>query len=167
MNRPLFLQRPLTVSALRVSNELSLGSLLPYSGNGGIGSGWKRQEHLSDGALEQYSLDKLAEPSLVPVEEHMLVCDQCRARLEAIEPVSFVHYTADGRFHSRVTRLATGKLMARHWDKDLNGGRTLQSVSAAKQYLNKSFSQMFPEHTCDRRCSQPQEFPKARAAGRD
>src|ERR1035438_1886165 len=32
--------------------------------------------HLSEGALEEYSLDKLADSSLAAVEEHLLICRQ-------------------------------------------------------------------------------------------
>jgi hypothetical protein len=36
-------------------------------------------------AAEIFSLDRLPESSLAAVEEHMPVCDQCRARLDEIE----------------------------------------------------------------------------------
>lgn len=113
------------------------------------------QGHLSDGVLEEYSLDKLRESCLVALEEHLLICDQCRARLEAIEPVNYIHYSQDGPIYSRVTRLATGRLLARHWGKDVDGGKVFGSIVAAKTYLSESFSLMFPEHGCNRWCSQP------------
>ncbi len=116
--------------------------------------------HLSDGALEEYSLYKLDESSISALEEHLFVCDFCRARLEAIEPVNFVHYTADGLIFSRVTRLRSGKVMARHWGKELEGGKPFGSVSAGKKYLSESFSHMFPEHECDGRCGPTQEKPE-------
>jgi hypothetical protein len=39
--------------------------------------------HLSSDVLEQYSMGKLAEPTLV--EDHLFVCDLCRQRLEETE----------------------------------------------------------------------------------
>jgi hypothetical protein len=113
------------------------------------------QGHLSDGSLEEYSLDGLPEASLAAVEEHLLVCNQCRARLEGIEPVNYIHFTEDGPVYESATRLSTGKVMARHRGQNLHAGKTLGSFSAAKRYLRESFSQMFPEHTCDGLCSLP------------
>jgi hypothetical protein len=110
-------------------------------------------EHPSDGALEGYSLRELAESSLPAVEEHLLVCDGCRARLDAIEPVNYIHYTEDGLIYSRATRLTTGRVMAQHWGSDLHGARIFRTVAAARKYLDESFSQMFPEHKCSVRCT--------------
>jgi hypothetical protein len=119
------------------------------------------QGHLSDEALEDYSLDKLGGASLAAVEEHLLVCERCRDRLVRIEPVNFLHYTQDGPVYSRVTRLTTGKAMARHWGPDLHGGRIFGSVRDATGYLSDSFSQMYPEHTCDGSCGSPPQEPVA------
>ena len=84
-------------------------------------------EHpIADGALEEYSLCELAESRVAAVEEQLLVCHFCRARLEAIEPVNFVHFTEDGPVYSRATKLTTGKVMARHWGKDLEGGKVCE-----------------------------------------
>ena len=109
-------------------------------------------QHLSISLLEEYSLRALAESSLAAVEEHLLVCDRCRRRLERIEPVNDIHYTDDGPVYARATRLRSGEVMARHWGTDLQGGRAFWSISAAKRYLTESFSQMFPEHSCDDLC---------------
>jgi hypothetical protein len=106
------------------------------------------ESHISDSVLEAYSLRELAESRTAAVEEHLLVCDCCRARLEAIEPLNFIHFTEDGPIYSRATRLTTGKVVARHWGRELEGGAVFRSVSGARKYLIQSFSQMFPEHTC-------------------
>ena len=111
------------------------------------------QGHPADESLEAHSLNELAEPGLAAVEEHLLVCGHCRARLEQIEPVKFIHYTNDGPIYSRATRLTTGQVMAQHWGRNLHGGRVFGSVSAARKYLCDSFSQMFPEHTCTVWCA--------------
>ena len=38
-------------------------------------------EHISDEQLAQYSEGRLVEPQLGEVEEHLLICEQCCARL--------------------------------------------------------------------------------------
>jgi hypothetical protein len=116
------------------------------------------QGHVSDEALEEYSLDRLPESSLATVEEHLLVCGPCRDRLEEIEPVKYLHYTDDGPVYAKITRLTRGKVMARHWGQDLHAGKAFGSFYAAKQYLSAAFFQMYPAHTCKGSCGSPQ-FP--------
>jgi anti-sigma factor RsiW len=41
--------------------------------------------HLSDDSLELYSLGRLTEPERTQAEEHLLMCDECRKRLEATD----------------------------------------------------------------------------------
>jgi hypothetical protein len=41
--------------------------------------------HISDAALENYSLDHLAEPELEVVEEHILICPTCQDRLSEVD----------------------------------------------------------------------------------
>jgi len=114
------------------------------------------QFHASDETLENFSLDGLAESNLAALEEHLLVCDQCRARLAEIELLKYAHYTGDGPVCARITRLKTGKLMARVWGQDLHGGRAFGSFYAAKEYLSAFFAQMYPEHICKGPCGSPQ-----------
>jgi predicted anti-sigma-YlaC factor YlaD len=84
-------------------------------------------DHISGLVLEEYSLDKLAESGLAAVEEHLLVCEHCRAWLDAIGPANFVHFTEDGPAYSRATLFATGQVMARHWGKSLDRGSVSES----------------------------------------
>jgi anti-sigma factor RsiW len=37
--------------------------------------------HIDDDRLELYALNRLPEPEAAPVEEHLLVCEECRERL--------------------------------------------------------------------------------------
>jgi hypothetical protein len=37
--------------------------------------------HFSDDDFELYALDRMAEADAAPVEEHLLVCEECGARL--------------------------------------------------------------------------------------
>jgi anti-sigma factor RsiW len=39
-------------------------------------------DHLSDEALERYSLGTLSKQKTIPLEEHLMVCAACRARLK-------------------------------------------------------------------------------------
>ena len=114
-------------------------------------------DHILNAVLEEYSLRALAKSTVAAVEEHLLVCPRCRAWLDAIEPVNFVHFTEYGPIYSRATLLTTGEVMARHWGKGLDIGRECRSISAARKYLIESFSQMFPEHTCRGQCGPTQE----------
>ena len=113
--------------------------------------------HISDEGLEEYSLDRVAESRVGKVARHLGLCNHCRTRLDGIQPVSYVHFTADGPVYSRATRLATGKVIARHWGQELDGGRDFWDVSAARRYLRESFSQMFPEHQCNHNCGPMRE----------
>jgi hypothetical protein len=42
-------------------------------------------EHLNENLLEQYVLAKLTDSSLETVEEHLLICQDCRDRLIEVE----------------------------------------------------------------------------------
>jgi len=108
--------------------------------------------HHSGQELESYSLGRLPRCLAGFLEEHLLVCRQCRERLRAIEPYNFVHYTIDGPFYSRVTKLETGMLLARHWGRSVEGGKEFRTYQGAKAYLVRTFVRMFPEHTCKARC---------------
>lgn len=41
--------------------------------------------HVTDEELEQYALDRLEEDDAAPVEEHLLFCEDCRNRLQAMD----------------------------------------------------------------------------------
>jgi hypothetical protein len=109
-------------------------------------------DHQSGEDLESYSLRKLAPSRTGTFEQHLLFCQRCRAKLNAIEPYNFVHYTSDGPFYSRITKLRTGTFIARHWGRNLEGGKEFRTRKGAKAYLARTFSRMFPEHTCTARC---------------
>lgn len=108
--------------------------------------------HQTGEDLESYSLGRLVLCLLPGLEQHLLICQRCRERLTAIEPYNFVHYTGDGPFYSRVTKLRTGMFVARHWGRSLQGGKEFRTCEGAKAYLVRAFSQVFPEHTCTARC---------------
>jgi hypothetical protein len=109
-------------------------------------------DHQSGEDLESYSLGKLAPSRTAALERHLLTCPQCRTQLQAIEPYNFVHYTNEGPFYSRITKLRTGRYLARHWGSNMEGGKEFRTHRGAKAYLERTFSQMFPEHTCTAWC---------------
>jgi hypothetical protein len=104
--------------------------------------------HQDGGDLESYSLGRLALSLLSRLERHLLVCQQCRKRLSAIETCGFVHYTGDGPFYCRVTKLRTGAFFARHWGRSLEGGKQFRTRAGARAYLERVFPRVFPDHTC-------------------
>jgi hypothetical protein len=109
-------------------------------------------DHQSREDLEDYSLGRLA-PSRIPaLEEHLLVCAQCRTELNTIEPCNSVHHTREGLFYSRVTKLRTGGLFAHLWGRNLDIGKEFRAREDAKAYPARAFSQMFPRHVCTARC---------------
>ncbi|HLY18918.1 MAG TPA: hypothetical protein VKR61_16925 [Bryobacteraceae bacterium] len=110
------------------------------------------RHHLTGESLEQYSLRRLSPANVASLEEHLLLCEQCRIALNAIEPYNYVHFTADGPVYSRVTRLRSGDFAARHWGRRLDGGNEFRTSRGGKAYLIRTFSQMFPEHVCTKSC---------------
>jgi anti-sigma factor RsiW len=42
-------------------------------------------DHSSDDLLERYAMGRLLESELAPVEEHLLICEDCRNRLAEID----------------------------------------------------------------------------------
>jgi hypothetical protein len=116
-----------------------------------------RIHHQSGEDLESYSLGRLPPSRSAAFEQHLLICERCRAKLTAIEPYNFVHYTGDGPFYSRITKLGTGNFLARHWGRSLEGGKEFHTRKGARGYLARTCSQLFPDHTCTARCGPTEE----------
>jgi hypothetical protein len=110
------------------------------------------EPHRSPEELEDYSLGRLDAPQTAALEEHLLICPECTRKLVGIEPYNFVHYTPEGPFYSRITSLRNGAFFARHWGRNLQGGKEFQTRAGARAYLTRSFSQMFRGHVCSSRC---------------
>ena len=52
-------------------------------------------QHVSDDTLERFAMQTLHEPEAGPLEEHLLVCNECRDRLDVeIEYVTAVRGAA-------------------------------------------------------------------------
>src|ERR1022692_2905311 len=89
-------------------------------------------DHQTGEDPESYSLGRLV-PYLMPgFEQHLLICQRCRMELNAIEPCNFIHYTRDGPFYSRITKLPAGTLFARHWGRSLGCARSFAGARARK-----------------------------------
>jgi hypothetical protein len=110
------------------------------------------EEHIAAATLEDYSLQELGPEALEAAECHLLICAACQKRLVGIEPFNTVHYTQDGPFYSRITRLRDGSFAARHWGCQIDGGGRYLDLAGACKYLVDSFAQMFPEHACGEAC---------------
>ncbi len=110
---------------------------------------------LSDRALEEYSLDGLPDSRLAAVEEHLMLCAECRARLHGIELLKYIHYTEDGLVYARITKLMSDHLMARQWGQNLHAERRFGNFYAAEQFLSDLFLRMYPGHTCQGACGSP------------
>jgi hypothetical protein len=110
------------------------------------------ESHRSAEELESYSLRRLAPSRTGALEQHLLLCQQCRDQLNAVEPYNFVHYSSDGLIYLRITKLRTGEFWAQVWGESLEGGKEFRTKRGAKAYLERTFARMFPEHTCTARC---------------
>ena len=125
-------------------------------------SGLMVQEiHPASDELEAYSLGLSSDVDLVKVEEHLLICEQCRGEFALKKPAAVpdagkwlrsVHITEDGAIFGSMHSRADGKWVARHWGRQLDGCRLFDSADEANAYLLESFWQMFSEHLCSGQC---------------
>jgi site-specific recombinase XerD len=65
------------VRSTAMSEKVVWQLLQPYAEAAGLSG----TSHITDDDLELYVMDRLAESDAAPVEEHLLVCGECRARL--------------------------------------------------------------------------------------
>jgi hypothetical protein len=125
------------------------------------------QDHLDVGIIESYVFRELAEPELAPVDEHLLVCENCRqavAEMDVFAPLlrpettrglgraAYVHLTVDGAVTLEISALPESRWSARFHGRHLEGQTVLESPRDACSYLRRSFSEMYPEHLCTAEC---------------
>lgn len=124
--------------------------------------------HPDDDILEQYSLARLDRADQARVEEHLLICEICRQKLQGVdefvravqaaargltqEPLDFTHHTEDGPVRLLVEESAEGGWVARLSGHDLGATWRFQTVGEANEYLLEAFAAMFPRHRCTERC---------------
>ncbi len=130
--------------------------------------------HLSEEMLEEYALGRLRGVALAWVEEHLLICADCRNRLEETEafiqaargaarrlreqPLDLIHYTADGPVRLWVRPTPEGDWEALFSGHQLGGVCRFPTVAEANEYLLESFREMFPEHQCTEACGAQQSL---------
>jgi hypothetical protein len=117
------------------------------------------------------SLGLSSDADLEEVEEHLLICERCQNVLALTDQyiqamkralgspqaggrLRSIHITEDGPVFGAMHSGADGKWVARHWGRQLDGGRICASVEEANAYLMESFKQMYPEHVCSEQCRQ-------------
>ena len=127
------------------------------------------EPHLSSDEMEAYSLGRSSDADLEKVEEHLLICERCQNQLaltdqyiqamkraatapDAVKRLRSIHITEGGPIFGAMHCEADGKWVARHWGRQLDGGRVCDSVEESNEYLMESFRQMFPEHVCTEQC---------------
>lgn len=130
------------------------------------------ESHLQEELLEEYALGRLKGAPLGQVEEHLLLCETCRTRLQETEafmqaariaarrlreqPLDLIHDTVEGPVRLLVRATEQGDWQALFWGSQLEGARRFPTVAEANDYLLESFREMFPEHRCTDRCGAPQ-----------
>jgi hypothetical protein len=122
--------------------------------------------HLTDDELDDLVRKTLPETALARVEEHMLVCEFCRQRIEeldrfvaslrdaarALEPCDAVHATADGPIRLRVRQQDDGTWCAELLGAEIESVGTFSTQEEASEGVQGVFYEMFPEHVCNPCC---------------
>jgi hypothetical protein len=125
--------------------------------------------HISEDILELYALNRLPDALLPPVEEHVLICEECRQRLHTVdvfvstlkttlrrsEPnVVFwqLHQTDDGPVEIWIERAGERKWVSQRRGFALSGGGEFRTQAEAMQEMSQSFIGLFPEHICSVAC---------------
>jgi hypothetical protein len=125
--------------------------------------------HLDDDTLELLAGNRLTEPDLAKAEEHLLLCGECRYRINLIggylstmraalrrsdSNVIFwqLHSTADGPVQIWVEQTSSGRWLSRRVGLNLDGG--LETAKRTDALLNafQSFVELFPDHRCTAAC---------------
>jgi anti-sigma factor RsiW len=123
--------------------------------------------HLDDETLERYVLGRLTEPDLADAEEHLLVCEECRRSLagvqsfinavrgageDLLESWVFSHHTEEGPVRLEVTRAGRQQWVGRYRGASVEGRGVFAGARAAYEFVERSFTQLFPEHRCNELC---------------
>ena len=126
------------------------------------------RQHPSEEVLEQYALERLLGEELERVEEHLLICEDCRSRLSALDefvqafravsevsgPITFAHQTEDGPVFLQVFYAGGGFWVGKFWGAELEGRQVFSGPEDAWEYVRRSFQEMFPGHICTQACRQ-------------
>jgi hypothetical protein len=119
-------------------------------------------KHPISDELEAYALNRLGPDNDRMIEEHLLVCEVCRNRLQhadwtifairtAFPNDDFTHATQDGDIRVWIEPYIQG------WAARLRGGkldllRVVRTPEKATLLTASLFSEAYPEHRCNPRC---------------
>lgn len=123
--------------------------------------------HLAEQRLEDFARKTLPERALEAVEEHLLVCELCRRRLDEIDRFMAglraaldalgrfeeLHVTAEGPIHLQVWQQEDGAWRAEVHGAGTESTATFKSSEEAAAHTKTIFYEMFPGHTCASGCS--------------
>jgi hypothetical protein len=119
-------------------------------------------KHPVSDELEAYALNRLGPDHDRIIEEHLLMCEECRHRLQRDDGVidairisfpnfDFTHATEDGDIRLWIEP-NHGGWTARIEGKELRSLRAATTAKAAIVSISRAFREMFPEHRCNERC---------------
>jgi hypothetical protein len=118
-----------------------------------IGLGLVSARHPKTATLELYVVNRLTEPRLGRLEEHLLLCAECQGRVAALDAYhavlkealrdlkAEVHCTKDGLIYNWVEVLPNGRYAGRHRGATLDGGSDFATQKQAKTFLERSFEE--------------------------
>jgi hypothetical protein len=126
-------------------------------------------EHVSDDLLERYALNRTSDSETAYVEEHLIVCEQCRDRFVTVEQYTravqgalrsivtelIASHEVEGRSVNLFVRPAGDQWIARISGPRLEGGMSFAARAEAEAYCHRAFREMFPEHQCGAGCTPP------------
>lgn len=140
--------------------------------------------HIDDEVLELFALNRLPDDRLPAVEEHILICEECRERLHTVDiflstlkttlrrsapNVTFwqLHQTEDGPVEIWIERAGDDCWVSQRRGFALSGGGEFSTEAEALRELSETFAVLFPEHQCSAACllGGSAEQPKTRGSG--
>ena len=138
---------------------------------------WDR--HLDEEALESHVMGKARGAKRARIEEHLLVCSACQDRLaeldefvgairdavgEVLDKVGWTHATADGPVRLQAAKSRHGQWAARFEGRELEGGRTFDSLREACAFLHRSLRRCTPSTAARPECRTDQPLRGAAEA---
>jgi anti-sigma factor RsiW len=119
--------------------------------------------HISEATIEGYALGRFLGNCAGEVEEHLLLCEFCRAKIShemqliralraGFRVRMAAHTTADGVVELWIEQTGD-KWIGRLKGEMLHGYRQASDQGAAFEAISTSFREMFPEHACGAFCS--------------
>jgi len=121
--------------------------------------------HLTNEEMDGLVRATLSRPALTRVEEHLLVCEQCRQCVEELAqlvaslgaadtpgPLDMTHATADGPIRLQTRRQENGAWRAELCGAEIQSLGTFGSCESANAFVQRVFYEMFPEHVCNAGC---------------